>query len=292
MRSEGNLTRADRGDAARRPRRSASAAGGPRRHSHGLCRDGASRWQAVPDAQVERGGQGPEHLVSRSKTRPTSGPIRSPSSYGEIATIEDVTLVNSYQGIIDPVGSTFVIRNVCGTPLVHGHANRQLLRHRADREPGVQPRRLEPLGSAGPGRRWARTRPWMLAHGTAIRFFRIDWQCAAFVHIDGYKTGVEMLASKAGPILWPFLRIGRSPIARTPFRPSTARFPGFLFTHCLLDGDDAAVVTCGRVRFLPGLPLLYAPRREQGGRSAREAGLGGPLPAMCTSQGEVAHATG
>jgi len=207
--------------------------------------------------------------------------------YSEIDTIEDVTLINSYQGIVGPVGSTYVIRNVYGTPLYTG-----IQIDNCYDTGRIENLRFSPdcwASSGLPGANGPHA-SWMLAHGTALRFFRIDWQCAAFIHIAGYKTGVEMLASKAGTSYGHFYG---SAITHCLHAVSAveARFPGFLFTDCLLEGDDAAVVTSAPFNSFLGFHSCTLRGKSKAVDIRGRSGLAA-LFHRCTLQGEVAQETG
>jgi hypothetical protein len=92
---------------------------------------------------------------------------------------------------------------------------------------------------------------WMRANGVAIRLFRIDWECMTFLKISGYRTGAEMMPSRHTPPI----NQGGPPYGHfygceivdctNAFLATDARFPGFLFTNCVLGGTDAAVKTTG-----------------------------------------------
>ena len=210
--------------------------------------------------------------------------------FSETTTVENVTLVNPYQGMINRAGHTFVIRSVCGTPLLTGIQVDNCADTGRIENLYFGPDFWSNSGLPGAPHPGGPHEPWMRANGTGLRLLRDDWQCSAFVPLEGYKTGVEILASKGGAAWGHFYRavIAHCTVAVSA---SEAQFPGFLFTHCLLDGENAALTTAGKFDSC----LSFHSCTLRGGNNAVDVKGKPALAALfhrCTFHGNFAQDTG
>jgi hypothetical protein len=167
------------------------------------------------------------------------------------ATVEDVELVNAYQGLdVGPGGNgTHMVRNVYGTPLATGIQVDNCFDTGRLENVRFGPAYWTASGLPGAPAAAGPLASWLLANGTALRLFRIDWECCTFLTIHGYRVGVAAQPSRHAPPL----NNGGPPYGHfygcditgctNAFWATDARFPGFLFTNCVLGGTDAAVRT-------------------------------------------------
>lgn len=177
------------------------------------------------------------------------------------ATVEGVVLVNAYQGInIGPGGNgTHIIRNVYGTPLATGIQIDNCFDTGRIENVRFMPDYWSASGLPGAPAADGPHTQWLRANGVALRLFRIDWECLTFVKIRGYKIGAEVLPSRHNPPI----NNGGPPYGHfygceivdctNAFLAADARFPGFLFAHCVLGGTDAAIKTAGTFTSFLGL---------------------------------------
>jgi hypothetical protein len=167
------------------------------------------------------------------------------------ATVEDVDLVNAYQGIdVGPGGNgTHMVRNVYGTPLATGIQIDNCFDTGRLENVRFMPGYWSGCGLPGAPAADGPHAAWMRANGVAVRMNRIDWECCTFLHLSGYHFGVEARPSRHSPPI----NNGGPPYGHfygceitdctDAFLAADARFPGFLFTHCVLAGSDAAIKT-------------------------------------------------
>ncbi len=132
---------------------------------------------------------------------------------GDNITVENVTLVNAYQGIrIGPqTNELHLLRNVRGTPLKTGVFIDST--YDIGRLEGVHfaPSYWVDTGlSSADGEKLKR---WMMENGRAVIMGRSDWEYMSDVHIDGYRTGFTVLHGKQGA--------------------SNAQFMGFVIENCV-----------------------------------------------------------
>ena len=215
------------------------------------------------------------------------------------ATVEDVVLVNAYQGIdIGPGGNgTHIVRNVYGTPLATGIQVDNCFDTGRIENVRFMPGYWSGSGLPGaPGADGPHTQ-WLRANGVALRLFRIDWECCTFIRIRGYKTGVEALPSRRVPPI----NHGGPPYGHlygceildcgNAFLATDARFPGFLFTHCVLEGTDAAIKTAETFASFLG---FHSCRLSGGGKAVDIRGTlaAAALFQRCEFTGEAALDTG
>ena len=165
-------------------------------------------------------------------------------------TVENVTLVNPYQGIQvgpEPNG-THIIRNVYGTPLATGITFDMCEDTGRIENVHFDPSYWSRSGLPGAPAVNGPHTSWMLANGVGARMFRSDWECCTFIRIAGYKVGIEILPSlNRVQSVPPYGHFYDSRITGcgTAVLAIDARFPGFLFTDCILEGIHFAVETSG-----------------------------------------------
>lgn len=215
------------------------------------------------------------------------------------ATVEDVALVNAYQGIdIGPGGNgTHMIRNVYGTPLATGIQIDNCFDTGRIENVHFAPDYWSGSGLPGaPAMNGPHTQ-WLRANGVALRLFRIDWECITFVKIRGYRIGAEALPSRHAPPI----NNGGPPYGHfygceivdctNAFSATDARFPGFLFTHCVLGGSEGAVKTAGTFTSFLG---LHSCTLQGDSRAADIHGTVGAAAAFqrCSFSGEASVDTG
>lgn len=162
---------------------------------------------------------------------------------GDNATVENVTLVNAYQGI--DIGPNFnelhYLHNVYGTPLKLG------IRFDVTTDIG----RLENIyfspecwiESGLPGAPKGKAdvfRQWLLANGTGIHMLRSDWEYGVHVTVVGYHTGFLISGSPRGFPNAQFYNFNLVRCRRPLYIKGSNRI-GLAFTRCRFLGFENAV---------------------------------------------------
>ena len=153
--------------------------------------------------------------------------------------VENVVLVNSYQGIWAYSAAKHVISTVRGSPLYRGidvDAHYDISQ--------IQDLRFSPdvwSASKLPGAPAANGphATWMRANGTGMRLERIDGEACMETYINGYKVGVEAYVSTNGGPSVSFYSGAISNCATAFLDGSGGGNTGFEFTWFTLDGDIA-----------------------------------------------------
>jgi hypothetical protein len=210
----------------------------------------------------------------------------------ESMAIENVTLVNPYQGIaIGPQGNELhFIRGLYGTPLALGLQIDFVTDTGRSGDMHINPDIWSDSGLPGAPPRQGPHARWMREHGTAMRIFRYDWIYSAFVEIRGYHTGIEILASARGAANGQLYEY-RVTDCDTALAAIDVLFAGISFTRCTFAGSAAAVAT--RDSF--GSTLLFHSCDLRG--ETRAADLRGSTESTvlfqrCTFAGEVERSAG
>ena len=161
---------------------------------------------------------------------------------GDNATIEDVTLVNPYQGISIGPGNNELhfIKNVDGSPLSIGLVVDFLTDTGRHENIHFTPDMWSDSGLPGAPPRGGAHAKWMYENGTGMRFQRVDTECSAFDVIKGYKVGIETVASSQGLPYAHFYDVRVTDCA-TALSVVNAHFIGLTFTRCLFDGKQTGV---------------------------------------------------
>jgi|GEM_PF-911078 len=210
----------------------------------------------------------------------------------ESVAIENVTLVNPYQGIaIGPQGNELhFIRGLYGTPLALGLQIDFVTDTGRSSDVHLDPDVWSDSGLPGAPPRNGPHAQWLLANGTALRVLRYDWVYSAFVDIRGYRTGIEILASPRGAAngQWYAYRVTDCGTALSAIE---VLFAGMSFTACTFAGREAGVAT--RDSF--GSTLLFHSCDLSGGVRAADL-RGNPESSVlftgCSFGGEVAREAG
>jgi len=163
---------------------------------------------------------------------------------GDSATVENVTLVNPFRGILIPGGSELhYLHNLYGSPLAIGlEVDFVSDLGRADNL-HFSPRYWSDSGFPGAPPPGGPHATWMRANGTGLLFLRNEWVCSQFVTVSGYRTGLEILGSKIFGATNGELYDHRITDCGTAVKVRDANFAGTSFTKCRLEGDDYGVVT-------------------------------------------------
>ncbi len=158
------------------------------------------------------------------------------------ATVENVTLVNPYQGIrIGPrYNELHYIHNVYGTPLYVG----------MEIDVTTDIGRIENLyfnsdiwadsGLSGSDISKSKYQAWMKKKGTGIRMYRSDWEYGFNINIKGYNTGLEILGSKRGYPNAQFYRVNISDCIYGLNVKGSNPF-GIVFTASTFEGKKTAI---------------------------------------------------
>ncbi len=159
-------------------------------------------------------------------------------------TVENVTLVNSYNGIRTDKGSALhYIHNVYGSPLSVGIEIGFVSDTGRVDCVDFGPEYWAQSGLPGaPGKDNPHAK-WMAANGTALLFRRYEWIYSAFVSVRGYHTGIWMhnqadLGETNGQMY-------RYSITNCGIAVDIvdANFAGLSFTKCTLSGREYGIVT-------------------------------------------------
>jgi hypothetical protein len=210
----------------------------------------------------------------------------------ESMTVENVTLVNPYQGIaIGPQGNELhTIRGLYGSPLALGLQIDFVTDTGRSSDLHLNPDVWSDSGLPGSPPRGGAHARWMRANGTAMRILRYDWIYSAFADIRGYRTGIEILASARGAANGQLYEYHVTD-CDTAVSASEVLFAGISFTACSFAGSQAAVAA----RDAFGATLLFHSCDLQGG--VRAADLRGNSESTvlfrgCTFAGEVERTAG
>jgi hypothetical protein len=164
--------------------------------------------------------------------------IKDAKGFGDNYTIENVTLVNPYQGIrFGPdFNELFYIKQVYGTPLAVGLRIENISDIGRIEWVRFNPDFWSDSGLPGAPAKGGPHAQWMYANGTGFRLYRVDWNYAAFLDIRGYRTGMETFSSDKGA---PNGQVYGSSFTgfQTALRLVETLEPGFGFTHCVFEGE-------------------------------------------------------
>ena len=162
--------------------------------------------------------------------------------HSDNATVENVTLVNPYQGIqIGPrYNELHYIHNVYGSPLYVG----------MEIDVTTDIGRIENLyfnpdiwadsGLCESNINKSRYRAWMKKNGTGIRMYRSDWEYGFNINIRGYKTGFEILGSSRGYPNAQFYRVNISDCVYGVNIKGSNPY-GIVFTASTFEGEKTAI---------------------------------------------------
>lgn len=161
---------------------------------------------------------------------------------GDNATVENVTFVNAYQGII--IGPNFnelhYLKNIYATFLSTGIQFDRTTDIGRLENIHINPSFWSDSGlPASPARNGAHA-SWIAENGTALRMYRSDWEYGAYVYISGYLTGFEILTSPRGAPNAQFYEFIITN-CRTALSVIDANGIGLSFTACTFAGNDIGV---------------------------------------------------
>ena len=183
--------------------------------------------------------------------------------------VQDVALINSYQGINGPGAALHILSTVFGSPLYIGITVDNLgdISHQEDVRfsPDFWPASKLPGAPAVGGPHAA----WMRANGTAELLQRVDGEAITDVNISGYKVGVYALASTNGVPSLSFYGGYISNCATAFLDGSGTTDAGVEFTRITLDGDVAVDRT---VSNNAGLNFHSCQLTGHNGRALRQTG--------------------
>ncbi|VGO13945.1 hypothetical protein PDESU_02502 [Pontiella desulfatans] len=218
-------------------------------------------------------------------------PIEEWQGNNHCVTLENVTLVNPYQGFKSGPENLCLhyLRNVHGTPLKKG----VFIHHCTDigRMESVHfsPETWINSGLPGAPKFANKFRKWLLKNGTAIHIGRSDWEYAAFITIRGYNTGlfVNEINNMGGNSQFYALDISN---CETAFYNEAANGIGYAFANCKLKGNQIGVKTGKRL----GGPILMHDCTIAGGDHAIiNAGRGRVALQHCTIEaGDITFSNG
>jgi hypothetical protein len=206
------------------------------------------------------------------------------------ATIENVTLVNPYQGIqVGPEWNELhYLHNVYGSPLALGFEFDFTTDIGRIENLQFSPACWAQSGLPGAPPAGGAHAQWMRAHGTGVRMLRSDWEYAAGMAISGYRVGFEIAGSKTGFPNAQFLRLAVSDCDTALLVQNAAPY-GVAFTACSFRGSRAGVETSER--FDATLQFLDC-GLAGGERALRAAGAGTTLFQHCRFDGAAEIAAG
>jgi len=152
--------------------------------------------------------------------------------------VQDVALINPYQGILAYSAAKHVISKVFGSPLYNPafrwmssmtSVSRRMWRFSPDYWSASQLPGMPVLG--GPHA------AWMRANGAAERLFRADGEACMNVFISGYNIGVYGQLGVNGAPAASFYNSSVSNCATAYLDAAGGGNTGMEFTLCTLDGD-------------------------------------------------------
>jgi autotransporter-associated beta strand protein len=153
--------------------------------------------------------------------------------------VENVALVNSYQGIWAFSAAKHIISTIRGSPLYRGidvDAHYDISQIQDLRfSPDVWPASGLPGAPAAGGPHAV----WMRANGTGMRLERVDGEACMETYINGYNVGVEAHVSTNGGPSVSFYSGSISNCATAFLDGAGGGNTGFEFTRFTLDGDIA-----------------------------------------------------
>ena len=160
-------------------------------------------------------------------------------SINDDVVVEDVALINPYQGILADSGAQHVISRVFGSPLATGIQvdDEYDISQQEDVRfsPDYWPASLLP-GAPAPGGPHA---AWMRANGEAERLYRCDGEACMGVAISGYHVGIHGIYGVNGTPAASFYDTTVSNCATAYLDGAGGGNTGMEFTLCTLDGDIA-----------------------------------------------------
>jgi hypothetical protein len=157
---------------------------------------------------------------------------------GNNATFENLTLVNSYQGVkIGPESNEcHYLHNVYGTPLKTGVWYDSTTDIGRLENINFSPRYWIDSGLPGAPTRGSSFQSWLRENGTALHMLRSDWEYVAEIYIEGYATALLITQGARGAANAQFeglhfskCRIGIDIEKTNPF--------GMVFSRCQFDAD-------------------------------------------------------
>lgn len=153
--------------------------------------------------------------------------------------VQNVALINSYQGIQANDASHHMLQTIIGSPLLLGITADEIydVCHINDLRfsPNVWPA-SKLAGAPAVGGAHAK---WMRANGTGVRLLRIDGESCMATYISGYKIGLEFNASSHGAGGCSFYQGAITDCGTALFAQVASMAAGVPFTWFTLDGDVA-----------------------------------------------------
>lgn len=160
------------------------------------------------------------------------------------ATVSNVTLVNTYQGIRTNYGSYLhYFHNVYGAPLSVGIEIGFVSDTGRVDMIDFNPDYWSQSGLPGAPKADGPHVSWIRNNGTAMLFRRYEWIYSAFVSLRGYNTGIKMVNSEVMGETNGQMYKYEITDCNTAIDIVNANFAGISFTKCLLQGSDYGVFT-------------------------------------------------
>jgi hypothetical protein len=210
---------------------------------------------------------------------------------GSGANVENVTLVNSYQGIIDGPASNglLLVRDVYGSPLFVGLSIDAVYEMSRVIRVTFNPDFWSESGLPDSPAKGGLHAAWMRAHGTAFDMFRWEWGCGAWAWASGYQVGLKLSASPAGNMNGEVWQWHLTNCVKAMLVNSASPF-GVSFTACEFHGDDSGVESLDRM----GGKLLFHSCRIAGNKAVVFGGQAesAALFQNCRFQGSVTPSAG
>ncbi|HTB84154.1 MAG TPA: glycosyl hydrolase family 28-related protein [Candidatus Sulfotelmatobacter sp.] len=160
-------------------------------------------------------------------------------SAGGDTVVQNVVLVNSYQGI-QLNGAEFILSTVIGTPLFIGVTTTGTIADICQTEdvrfsPAIWPASLLP-GAPAAGESYA---TWMRTYGTGMQIFRLDGLINVNTEISGYNAGLDFELNSGGPAGCAFYNGWVTNCATAMLAQEMQTAEGLEISDFTLDGDIA-----------------------------------------------------
>jgi len=200
---------------------------------------GAGQSNGTPFITINRGALKGVSIWYPNQNPASITPYPFAISINSDVVVQDVALINPYQGILAYSAAKHVISRVFGSPLYTGiQVDEQYDISQQDDvrfSPDYWPASKLPGSSAFGGAQAT----WMRANGVAERLYRADGEACMNVAVDGYKVGIYGLLGVNGAPAASFYNSTVSDCATAYLDAAGGGNTGMEFTLCTLDGDAA-----------------------------------------------------
>ncbi len=200
---------------------------------------GAGQSNGTPFITINRGALKGVSIWYPNQNPASITPYPFAISVGGDVVVQDVALINPYQGILGYSAAKHIFSDIFGSPLCTGIqvdeqydiSQQENVRFSPEFWPASQLPGAPPVGGSHAA--------WMRANGVAEKLYRADGEACMNVAINGYKIGVYGLLGVNGAPAASFYNSTVSNCATAYLDAAGGGNTGMEFTLCTLDGDTA-----------------------------------------------------